>query len=79
MRSVKLRSFAVIPRNDSAEALFSLNDAFVGRLEIRTKNFVPDIYSLMRPFVVVIRQPFMVDMIKMIQAKTNEVIKALFD
>jgi hypothetical protein len=32
----------------------------------------------MWPFVIVIRQPFMVDMIKMIQAKTNEVIKALF-
>ncbi len=75
---VELRSFAVVPRYDTAEALFSLNNAFIGWNEIGTKNLVSDIYSLMRPFVVVIRQPFMVTMIKMFQAKTNEVIKALF-
>ena len=73
-----LRSCAVIVRDDSAEALFPLYLALVRGLKIWSKNLVPDIYSLMRAFVVVIRQPFMVDMIKMIQAKTNEVVKALF-
>jgi len=37
--------FAVVPRNDSAEALFSLNNAVVGWFEIGTKNLVSDIYS----------------------------------
>lgn len=75
---IQLRSGAVVPRDNAAEPLFSLDLTFVSRLEIRTKNLVSDIYSLMRSFVIVIRQPFMIDMIKMIQAKTNKVIKALF-
>lgn len=78
MVGTELCRVAVVPRDDSAEALFPLYLALVRGLKIWSKNLVPDIYSLMRAFVVVIRQPFMVDMIKMIQAKTNEVVKALF-
>jgi hypothetical protein len=55
--------------------LFSLNRAFVSWREVGAKTLVSDIYSLMRPFVVVMRQPFLVDMI---QAKINEVVKNLF-
>ena len=61
----KLSSFSIVIRDYSAKPLFSLYHAFVGRLEIRTKNLVSDIDSLMRAFVVVIREPFMVDMIKL--------------
>lgn len=71
-------SFAVIPRKDSAQPLLPLNLALVCGLEIRAKNLVPDILSLMRAFIIVIRQPFAIDVIQVIQTKTNEVVKALF-
>ena len=78
MAGTELCRVAVVPRDDSAQPLFPLDFAFVCGREVGAKSLVSDIHSLMRAFVVVIRQPFMVDMIKMIQAKTNEVVKALF-
>ncbi len=39
----ELGSVAVIPRDDSAEALFSLNHTYISRFEVGTKNFVSDI------------------------------------
>lgn len=63
----QLRGGAVVPRDNDAEPLFPLDLTFVSRLEIRRKNFISDIYSLMRAFVIVIRQPFMVNMIKTLQ------------
>ena len=61
----ELRSSAIVPRDDSAQALFPFDYAFIRWCKIGAKNFVSDIHSLMRAFVVVIRQPFMVDMIKL--------------
>ncbi len=58
-------SFAVIPRNDSVQALLPLNRAFVGRPEVWAKNLVPDIHTLMRAFIVVVCQPLPVDVIKL--------------
>ena len=72
-----LRSGAVIVRDDSAESCLSPNLAFVGRREIRTKNFVPDIFSLMRSMVVIIFQPFTVYVVQLIHAEADKMIEAL--
>jgi hypothetical protein len=48
LAGLELDGFTVVPRYDTAESLFPLDLTFVGRLEIRTKNLISDIYSLMR-------------------------------
>ena len=70
-------SIAVIPRNDATQPLFPLNLAPVRRCEVRPKNLVPDIRSLMGSLLVVVRQPFPVDVIKLVKAHAIEVVQAL--
>ena len=48
------------------------------RAQLNIKHVVSDIHTLMGFGEVVMRQPFMVDMIKMTQAESNEVVKTLF-
>jgi hypothetical protein len=69
--------FAVIPRNNSAQPLFPFNFALVGRNKIHPKNLVPDIRPLMRSVFIIIQQPLVVDIVKMVQAEANKIIKAL--
>jgi len=76
LAGVQLGSVAVIPRNDSAQPLFPFNLALVRRFEIRTENLVPDIHSLMRALVIIVRKPLAVDVIKLIQAYAKEVVQA---
>jgi hypothetical protein len=47
----KLRSVAIVPRDNSAEPLFPFDFALIGRSEINIKNVVININSLMRPLV----------------------------
>ena len=49
-------SFAIIPRNDSAQPLFALDLALVRGLEIWMENLVANIHSLMRALVIVVRK-----------------------
>jgi hypothetical protein len=73
----ELCSVAVVPRDDSAESLFPFDFALIGRPEINIKNVVINVNSLMRSLVVVVLQPFAVDVIKMIQTEVNKVVQTL--
>lgn len=66
---------AVIPRNDSAQTLFPLDLAFGCRRKAWSENLVPNIRTLMRAFVVVVRQPFAVDMVELFQRDTDKVVQ----
>lgn len=72
-----LGSFAIVVRNDSAQSLFPLDLTFGCWREIRSKYLIPDICSLMRPLVIIVRQPFPVDVVELIQAKAVKMIQAL--
>ena len=72
----ELGSLAVIPRNDSAESLFPFNFAFSCRRKIWTENFISDVRSLMRSLLVVVRQPFTVYVIQLIQAHADKMVQA---
>ena len=74
---VQLRSVAIVPRNDSAQPLLSLDLALVRGLEIWTENLVANINSLMRALVIVVRNPLAVDVVKLVKAYAKEVIQTL--
>ena len=77
LAGVQLRSVAVVPRNDSAQPLFSLNLALVGRLEILAKNPVTNIHSLMRSLIIIVCKPLPVDIVELLKAYAKEVIQTL--
>ena len=60
-----LCSFPVVPGNNSAQPLFPLDLTFCSRREIRAQYLVSNICSLMRAFIVVIRQPLPIDVVKL--------------
>jgi hypothetical protein len=64
LANAELRGITVMPRNDTAEPLFAFDFALAGRSDINIKHVVSNIYTLMGFGEVVMRQPFMVDMIK---------------
>ena len=70
-----LRSGAVIVGDDSAESFLSFNFALIRRFKVRAKNFISDIFSLMRSVVVIIFQPFAVDIGQLIHAEADEMIQ----
>jgi hypothetical protein len=95
-------SFPVVPGNNSAQPLFSLNDALVhgldyglrskrkatrraspeglplrSRAQIRTKNLVSNILALMRSLFIVIRQPYAIDVIKLVKTHAKEMVQTL--
>jgi len=67
-----LSSYAFVPREYAAESLVAHNFAFAGRTKLRTQNLVPDVLSLMRSLVVVIRHPFLIDIVELIKAKAKD-------
>ncbi len=69
-------SFAVVPRNDSAQTLSLFDLAFIGRREVGAKNLVPNIHTLMRSLIMVVRQPLVVDVIKLPQAYAVKMVQA---
>ena len=69
--------FVGVPRNDSAQALLPLDFTFSCWRKTWAKNLVPDVRSLMRSLLVVVRQPFPVDVIELIQTHAKEVVQAL--
>ncbi len=71
-------SCAVVPRNDSAQSFFSPDFAFGSGRKIWPKNLVPDVFSLMRPVFVIVRQPFAVNVIQLIKAYADKMVQALF-
>lgn len=73
-----LSGFSVVPGNNSTKPLLPFNLAFVGRREVRAKNRVSDVLSLMRAMVIIICQPFPIDIVEMIKAEADEVIQSLF-
>jgi len=77
LAGTELSGGAIVVRNDSTQSLFPLDFAFVFGREIRLKNLVVDIHSLMRALIMIVRQPLAVDVVELIQAYTNKVIKAL--
>ena len=72
-----LRGGAVVVRNDAAKSCLPFDLALVRRAEINIKNIVADLLTLMGPREVVMRQPFTIDMVKMINAQADKVVKAL--
>ncbi len=70
-----LCGISVIPRNDSAQPLFPLDLTPVRGLEVWTKNLVPDIRTLMRSLIVVVRQPLPVDVVELVKAHANKVVQ----
>ena len=50
--------FVVVPRDNTAEPLLPLDITVGHRRKIRSKNFTPDFFTLMRAMIVVVRQPF---------------------
>ena len=73
-----LRGVAVVVRNNSAELFFPFDFAFGRRCEIRSKHLVSDIHALMRTMVVIVRQPFAIDVVQLLHAEAEKVVKALF-
>ncbi len=73
-----LSCFAVVPRDNAPQALFPLNLAFAPRREIRAKDFVANIHSLMRAFVIVVRQPLAIDVVELVKAQADKMVQALF-
>lgn len=72
-----LRSVAVVVRNDAAQLCCPLNLALIHRRKIDIKNVVADLLALMGPREIVVREPLPVDMVKVIKAQTDKVVKAL--
>lgn len=68
---------SIVPRNDSAESLLAFDLALVRGLEIRSKNLVSNIFSLMRSVVVIVFQPFATDIVQLIHTEADKRIKAL--
>jgi hypothetical protein len=77
LAGVELRSVAIVPRDDSAQPLFALDLALVRGYEIRSKNLVPNIDSLVRAFVIIVCKPLAVDVVKLVEAYTEKVVQAL--
>ena len=72
-----LRGFSVVVRDDSAELGFPFDFAFSRGCEINVKNGVADLFSLVRPCKIVMRQPFRINMVQVFKAQANKVVKAL--
>jgi hypothetical protein len=72
-----LSGVAVVVRNDSAQTLFPFNIALGRRSEIRPKNLVPDVRSLVRSLLMVVRQPLPVDVVKLVKAHAKEMVQTL--
>ncbi len=73
-----LSCIAAIPRDDATQPLLPFYFALGSRRKVWAENLVPNICTLMRAFVIVIRQPFAVYMVELFQRDTDEVIKTLF-
>ncbi len=72
-----LSGVTVIVGNDSAQPLFPLNFALSRWAEIGAKNLVPDIGALMRSLLIIVREPFPVDVVKLVKAHAEKVVQTL--
>ena len=70
-----LSCIAVIPRDDATQPLLPFYFALGSRRKVWAENLVPNICTLMRTFVMVVRQPFAVDMIELFQRYANKMIQ----
>lgn len=70
-----LSGISVVVRNDSAQPLFPLNLALGRRSEIRPKNLVPDVRSLVRSLLMIVRQPLPVDVVKLVKTHAKERVR----
>lgn len=72
-----LRGFPVVVRDDSAELLFPFNFTFSRGSEINVKNGVADLFALMGSGEVIMSLPLPVDVVKVVNAQADKVVKAL--
>jgi hypothetical protein len=72
-----LSNYAFVPREYAAESFFAHDFAFADGRKIGAQNIVPDIFSLMRSLVVVVRHPSPVDVVELINAQAKEAIQTL--
>ncbi len=77
LAGAELCSVAVVPRNDSAKSLFARDLALTRRSEINVKNRVADLFALMGSGEVIMRFPFPVDVVKVLNTQADKVVKAL--
>ena len=78
LEGVRLGSIAVVVRDYSAETLFPFNLTCVGGAEVNIKHLVLNLFSLMWVVEVVVIKPLFVNVVQMIKAETDKVVKALF-
>ena len=67
---------AVVVGNYSAEPLFPFDFAFGSRRETGAKNLVPNIQTLMRAMVVVVRKPLAINVVQLVFAEAEKIIEA---
>ena len=72
-----LCSVAVVVRDNSTEPFFPFDFAVRCRREIGSKNLVSNIHTLMRSMVVIVRKPFAVNVIELLHAEAEKVVKTL--
>lgn len=73
----ELRGFSMVVRDNSAELCFLFNFADIRWPKINIENLVANLFALMGSREIVMRQPFAIDMIKMLKAQADKVIKTL--
>jgi hypothetical protein len=71
--SEMLRRLSFVPREYTAQSFFAHDLTFTGRRKVGAQDLVPDVYALIRWLVVIVRQPFTVDVVELtkVQAKDN--------
>ena len=77
LATAELRGGAVVVRDDAAEFCFPMDLALVRRSKINIKNVVADLLALMRPREIIMRKPFSIDVVKVINTQADKVVKAL--
>jgi hypothetical protein len=77
LATAELCGSSVVVRNDFSELLFPFNFTFSRRYEINVKTRVPDLFSLMGSCEVIMSLPLPVDVVKVVNAQADKVVKAL--
>ncbi len=77
LAEAKLCGGAVVMRDNPAELCCPFNFALVRWSKINIKNVVADLLALMRPREIIMREPFPVDVVQVVNTQTDKVIKAL--
>lgn len=75
---VGLSGGPVVIRDHSAETLLPFNLTLFGRAEVNIKHLVINLYSLMRTVEIVVIKPLSVNVVQMIKAEADKVVKTLF-